>query len=331
MNQLQNKLNPDNLYYNLEISGKLGEDTKAIFNVNRADIILENPSDYYLAIVDFRIPLFSIPLFSFKTGLYKFNLEFDGLILEDTLIWVPETINTSPVQNAVYSYQGMIQSMNDSLKRLYDAMQIAKPLLFLATEQIFITLKNNLITINIEDWYYLNNAFIYSNNVLYAYLRSISVFNVNDNLLRYEYFNHMPSYQRSGKTYYQLTQQNVEIDNWNTLRRILFETNTIPVSPESIGSQSNIQIIVIGDYVHIPNVNRPSFYDFINKGPIRLCDLNSNYPMTQIDVSIRWFSEDNQSDIIIIPYGETFYVKIAFIKKEEENLMNIDGLGKSLK
>jgi hypothetical protein len=328
---LVQKLTPDNLYYNLEISGKLGEDTKAIFNVNRADTILENPSDYYLGIVDFRIPLFSIPLFSFKTGLYKFSLEFDGLILEDTLIWVPETANTSPVQNAVYSYQSMIQSMNESLKRLYDAMQLAKPINFLATEQLFITLQNNLITINVEDWYYLNNAFLYSNEPLYAYLRSIAVFFVNDNLIRFNYFDHMPNYIRNTKTYYKLTQQNVEIDNWNSLRRILFETNSIPVSPEVIGSQSNIQIIVLGDYVHIPNVNRPLFYDFINKGPIRLYDLESNYPMRQVDVTVRWFSEDNQTDIIIIPYGETFYIKMAFIKKEEEVLMNIDNLGKSLK
>jgi hypothetical protein len=327
---LINKQNPDNLYYDCTLIGKADEDTKAIFNINRTNVILENPSEYYLSIVDFSIPLFSVPLFTFKTGLYIFRLEFDGLILSDTLIWIPESAYTAVVANAVYSYQSMITSMNESLGRLYTAMQSAKPN-FLATEQIFITLENNLITINIEDWYYNNNSFLYSNDPLFEFLRSISVFFIDYNNIRYEYFNHMPSYQRFGKTYYKLTQSNIEIDNWNSLRAILFETGTIPVEPENVAAQNNIQLFVIGDFIKFPTVNRPTFYDFIKRGTDRLYDLNSTYPMKQIDIIVRWFSRDNETGIIIIPFGQVFDVKIAFYKKIQQTLLNLEGDGAMLK
>ncbi len=67
---------------------------------------------------------------------YTCLIEFDGLRLENTLLWVPETIDTSPVFQSVFSYQSFITSMNNSLKILYD-MKLAKPFTCLATEQTF--------------------------------------------------------------------------------------------------------------------------------------------------------------------------------------------------
>ena len=109
---LTNKLSGDNIFYNLEINGERQKTKKAIFNVNRTDIILDNPSDYYLGILDFSLPLYSVPLFSFIDGRYKFYLEFDGLTLSNTLLYVPEA-GTGPVFQSVYSYQAFIKSMNN--------------------------------------------------------------------------------------------------------------------------------------------------------------------------------------------------------------------------
>jgi len=325
---LTNKLSGDNIFYNLEINGENQQTRQAIFNINRTDVILDNPSDYYLGIIDFSLPLYSVPLFSFVNGRYKFSLFFDNLTLTNDLLWVPETINTSPVFQSVYSYQSFITSMNNSLKTLYNNMQFAKPL-FLPTEQPFVTLDNDLLSINIQEWYYLNNSFILCNNQLFEFLTSISHFFVTPTLVRFLYDDHMPSYMRGGIKYYKLTQQNRDLDNWSSLVSILFQTNTVPVAGEIIGAQNNEQILVLGDYIHLPNSNRTAYYNFVSKAPIRLCDLNSNYPMTQMDVTIRWYNKEGASEIIVISPDQNARMKLVFVRKsvEDQNNIDLDGYG----
>jgi hypothetical protein len=320
---LTNKISGDNIFYDLEIQAE-NINKLAVFNINRTDIILDNPSDYYLGILDFSLPLFAIPLFSFIDGRYKFFLEFDGLRLENTLLWVPESANTSPVFQSVYSYLGFITSMNNSLKKLYDDMKLAKPFTFLATEQIFVTLENDLISINYEDYYYLNNSFLCCNKPLYEFLTSFQVFFESSLLIRFLYNNHMRSYIRAGKTYYKLTQQNMDLDNWSSLESILFQTSTVPVAGEIIGAQNNEQILVLGDYIHLPNENRSAYYNFVSKAPIRLSNLNSNFPLSQMDVTIRWFNKEGASEIIIITQQQNARIKLVFVRKTVEDINNID-------
>jgi hypothetical protein len=212
--------------------------------------------------------------------------------------------------------------MNDALKVLYDQMVVLEPT-FLAIEQPFVTLKNNLISINIEDFYYLNNCFIYSNDPLYGYLRNINIFFIDNLLIKYLYNNHMPSYIRNGNLFYYLEQEVQSIENWNTLDRILLETSTVPVTSEQIGAENNLQINILGDYIRIPSPNRPIFYDFISRGPIRLVDLNSSYPQSSIDVIVRWVSNAGATGIVVIPYLQRLYIKIAFVRNTYQNQLNI--------
>ena len=116
----------------------------------------------------------------------------------------------------------------------------------------------------------------------------------------------------------------MDLDNWSSLVSILFQTNTVPVASEIIGSQSNEQILVLGDYIHLPNVNRTQYYNFISKAPIRLCDLNSSYPLSQMDVTIRWFNKEGDSEIIIISPDQNARMKLVFVRKSVENMNNID-------
>lgn len=322
---LVNKLVGDNVVYDISIFGEIGQNTKAIFNINRTEIILDNPSDYYLAILDFSIPLFAIPLFSFIDGRYKFYLEFDGLRLENTLLYVPEA-NTGPVFQSVYSYQAFIKSMNNSLKTLYDDMVLAKPL-FLATEQPFVTLKNNLLTLNISEWYYLNNSFVLCNDQLLNYLTSIPIFYITHTLIRFVYNDHMLSYIRLGIKYYTLTQENIDLANWNSLLSIIISTNQIPIAGELIGTQNNETIIVIGDFVNLNNENRVGYYNYISKAPLRLADLNSSYPMTNIDCQIRYFNREGASEIIQVPANQQAFIKLVFVKRLFEDMNEIEDGG----
>jgi len=325
-NLLVNKLSGDNVVYDIQIYGEPNKNNRAVFNINRTDNVIDNPSDYYLAILDFSIPLFAIPLFSFIDNRYKFSLEFDGLILENTLLWVPETINSSPVFQSVYSYQAFITSMNNSLKTLYDNMVLAKPL-FLATEQPFITFNNNRLTLNISEWYYLNNSFVLYNDQLSNFITSIPAFYITATLIRILYNNHMPSYIRSGIKYYAITQENVDLSNWNSLLSIVISTNQIPVAGELLATQSNETILVLGDFVNLNDENRVGFYNYISKAPLRLCNLNSSYPLSTIDCEIRWFNKEGNSEIIQIPVHQSAFIKLVFVKREFEDLNEVENSG----
>jgi hypothetical protein len=323
MSLLPNKTEPTLQYYNIEIPGSNISDTKAIFNINRSDFIVENPSDYYIAIESFSVPLISVPLFIFQDDNYNFQLEYDGLILTKNLVYTPEgNLNN----NYVYSYQGMINSMNVALKSLYDDMLVAKPL-FPPTEQLFITLKNNLISINWQDSYLTSGVKLYCNDALYEFLRSINIFYFNNTKIQLLVNDTYPTYIRNSITYYQATQATQEIENWSRLESILFSTSTVPVSSQFIGSQANITINVLGDYYRVPRVNRPSIFTFNTTGPTPLIDLNSSYPMSNVDVQIRFFFNDLTSDIIIVPYSTTCYVKLVLVKRLEESLNNLDETG----
>jgi len=323
MSLLPNKTEPTLQYYNIEITGSNISDTKAIFNINRSDFIVENPSDYYIAIESFSVPLISVPLFIFQDNTYNFQLEYDGLILTKYLVYTSEgNLNN----NYVYSYQSMINSMNVALKSLYDDMLLAKPL-FPPTEQLFITLKNNLITINWQDSYLTSGVNLYCNDALYEFLRSINIFYFSNTKIKLLVNDTYPTYTRNSLTYYQATQATQEIENWNRLQSILFSTSTVPVSGQFIGSQANININVLGDYYRVPRPNRPSIFTFNTTGPTPLIDLNSAYPMSNVDVQIRWFFNDLTSEVIIVPYSTTCYVKLVLVKRSQENMNNVDQSG----
>jgi hypothetical protein len=323
---LTNLLDGDNVIYDIQIKGLPNTNNLAIFNVNRVDTILNNPSEYYLGILDFSVPLYAIPLFSFVDNRYSFSLEYDGLTLTTILLWVPETINSSPVFQSVYSYQSFITSMNNALKTLYINMQAAKPL-FLPIEQPFVTLENNRITINIQDWYYLNNSFVCCNEQLFHFLSSIDAFFITPNFIRFIYNSHMPSYNRLGNVYYALTQANNDLSNWSSLSSVIFSTNQVPVDAELIGTQNNETILVLGDFVSLQSENRISYYNYVSKSPIRLCNLNSSFPFTNVDCQIRWYNREGDSQIIQIPANTNAYIKLVFVKKSFEDLNNIDYCG----
>ena len=133
----------------------------------------------------------------------------------------------------------------------------------------------------------------------------------------------MPSYTRLGVLYYELTQANNDLSNWSSLSSVIFSTNQVPVSGELIGTQNNETILVLGDFVSLQNENRISFYNYVSKAPIRLCNLNSSYPLSNIDCQIRFFNREGFSDIIQIPVNMNAYIKLVFVKKSFEDMNNI--------
>ena len=325
--QVDKQSDQNNIYYNLTHVNNTDIPIDANFNINRVDNILENPSDWVISIDEFKIPLYSIPLFQFNENEFSITLEYDGASVTEFLIYIPSGTGAIPVSGAIWDYQTFIRSTNIAFKKCYDALKILKPLMP-ANEPPFITLKENLLTLNAEEFYRSDLATptnIFFNKKMYDYFTNLPTFFLSPDKIRYlindTYTN---GYIRGALNYYAMTQNTESISNWQQLNQILLETATIPVNKELIGKETDVQIQVISDYIIQADVNRPLPVFFKALGPIRTSELVSNYPMTNIDLRVRWFSTRGTSDVVKINAGESYTLKIVFTRKTHLDALNID-------
>ncbi len=121
-----------------------------------------------------------------------------------------------------------------------------------------------------------------------------------------------------------MTQSIEGISTWSSLNRILLETNTIPVDKQLVGSQNDIQIQVIEDYIVLPDPNRPLDLIFRPVGPLRINTLTANYPLSSIDVNIRWFSDEGESQVVLLPANKQASIKLRFTKRDTVEVRTID-------
>ena len=315
----------EQLYYNIAIGGDSDVPTLAKFNINRVDQILTNPSDWVISVESFTIPLFSIPLFQFFLGQNFFvTLEYNGSSVTKQLIYIPSGIGLAPVQNGpVYSYQNFIQTYNIALKDAFADLLVLQPLIP-ATRAPFITLRGNLLSINAEAGYESNlpnpiNLFF--NKACASQFPSLPQFFETNDRIQYLFVN---QYTNFNGGLFKMTQSIEGISTWSSLNRILLETNTIPVDKQLVGAQNDIQIQVIEDFIVLPDPNRPLDLTFSPVGPFRINSLTSNYPLSNIDVNIRWFSDEGESQIIILPANKQAQIKLRFTKRNIINLRDID-------
>ena len=322
---LDKNTNEEQLYYNISVGGDSDVPTLAKFNINRVDQILTNPSDWVISVESFTIPLFSIPLFQFFLGQNFFvTLEYNGSSVTKQLTYIPSGVGLAPVQNGpVYSYQNLIQTYNIALKDAFADLLILQPLIP-ATRAPFITLKGNLLSINAEAGYESNlpnpiNLFF--NKACASQFPSLPQFFETNDRIQYLFVN---QYTNFNGGLFKMTQSIEGISTWSSLNRILLETNTIPVDKQLVGAQDDIQIQVIEDFIVLPDPNRPLDLTFFPIGPFRINTLNSNYPLSNIDVNIRWFSDEGESQIIILPANKQATIKLRFTKRNVINLRDID-------
>lgn len=128
--------------------------------------------------------------------------------------------------------------------------------------------------------------------------------------------------------WYKLTQEYQSVQAWSPIRKILFETNLIPINTEftppinntlNNSGVANSQSILT-DFT--PQINKPgdsrstAFYSPSGIGNFRLVDLLSSSPLTKIDMTLKWQDIANNVFQLIIPSFQQANIKIAFIRKD---------------
>ena len=325
MNTVDKNVTEEQIYYNISIGGNGTSPTLAKFDVNRVDKILTNPSDWVINVESFTIPLFSIPLFQFfKTGPFFITLEYNGSSVAKELVYIPSGVGFAPVSSGpVYSYQNFIQTYNIAFRDAFADLLVLQPLIP-ATRAPFITLNGNLLSINCEAAYESNlpNPInIFMNKFSAQQFTNLPQFFETPDRIQFLIVN---QYNNFNGGFFKMTQSIEGISTWSSLNRILLETNTIPVDKQLVGSQNDIQSQVIEDFIVLPDPNRPLDLIFKPVGPIRINTLTSNYPLSSIDVSIRWFSDEGESQIIILPANKQASIKLRFTKRDILNERFVD-------
>lgn len=112
------------------------------------------------------------------------------------------------------------------------------------------------------------------------------------------------------------------ITNWNSLRKIVITTNTLPIQTEAIPT---------GDLTTGQSSNKPIISDFIPQlttagdsrsiayynpsAQYRLVDMNQDIPLQKVDLKVFWEDKDNNLYPLFINKYNQASVKVAFLKK----------------
>tara|TARA_R110002126_G_scaffold45043_3_gene127925 strand:- start:259 stop:1218 length:960 start_codon:yes stop_codon:yes gene_type:complete len=313
----------DNVYYNIRINSETSQG-RAFYDENRVAPILNNPSEYELAIERFRIPATDIPIFIWKGDDYfKVTMSYNGIDVTEPLVFIPNISVPDTYGDAIWNYQELIDILNVALSNAYTAINIASPGSS-PTEAPFLTYDadTQLLTFNAEQLYDTNGVptiDIYFNSPLYLLVPSFQTFS-NSQIPLKEYqiivknnLNNITTI--GGKAYYSTKQEYNTLSLWNDLVSIAFETDSVPVSAEKQGDQKNVVKRIMTDFEPLEDINNRQAFQFYPQGPLRFYDMNSIYPLSRIDLKVYWVDKNDKSYPIFINENEVLTVKILFRKK----------------
>jgi len=317
-------MSEDYIYYNIKISNEADNfyPVPAIYSENRTNVILNNPSEYELSVVRFRIPGIEIPIMYWKDNKWSITLSYDGLDVTEIL----QFISNGNEDKSIWNYQEFLDSVNQALLTAFNTLKTAKPGAP-PTEAPFFTFDapTGLISLNAEQTYDTTSVTptieFYMNQPLFALFSAFENYNTQS-LLVPEKSHKMTIKNNYNNTasinnlpYYSTKQSYSTLFLFNDLVSFVFESDSIPLNQEKMsGQKDNVQRIIT-DFEPLSSVNDRSAFQFFPRGPLRYYDLKSDYPLSKIDVKVYWVDKDNVKRLIYIPSDDVLTIKLMFKKK----------------
>lgn len=311
----------ENIYYNVRITSETSGGL-ASFNETRSQPILDNPSNYEMAVERFYVPALNIPIMVFRDNYYFVGMKYGGNDYSTAIEFIPNSENPEPFGNVIFNYQEMLNAVNVKLVELFNDVKgdfpAAPP-----TEAPFITYEaeSQLFTFHAERLYNetvagMATIEIFFNTKLFRLFNSFQDFEQEEQ----EPFAHQILVKNNGnnettlnsKPYYSTLGQWVTLYGWNDLQSIIFQTSSIPVVPEFNQSQTNETQQIITDFEPLPSVNNRSAFQFYPQGPLRWYSLKSNAPLYTLNLNVMWKSIDGTMRNIVIDDSEILTCKILF-------------------
>lgn len=361
MNNIIKKDDNDNIYFNARLS--FGKDSRVLetdatyakYEVTQNKPLLNNPTDYYVAVTDYIIPLQSLPLGIARVFpnqpnpnlmTAEFTIRYLGVDHSQFVIFVPSvdtTLIPPPIQNQpyqvvttyyyIYSYTMLLECFNTTLASIYNNIG------FLGTPPRFILLQGDFpkIQLIVDDAFITAGATIQINNAAINYLDGF----------QYKYYRYpLPIGDRyeitmyklgnvcdingvydSAGSYWQYTQQYYCLPAWNPISKIIIYSSTLPIKNQTTSSKTVGNPDLVNDtpilFSFSPNIETTSQgkgYVRYNIGDqYRLTDLISSIPLKKIGLQIAWLSHEGEVlPFFLRPY-ETCEIQLGFFKKSIYN------------
>lgn len=328
--------------------------TYANYKRNFTQSLINKPSDYYLSIVRFQIPTADIPLLIPEIESYP-NTDVNKTVYTVTLNYqnftsgpvhvmfetvVPNTTprpitaqDPNPMKNPndyyfIYTYRHFIRLVNNAYVTAYNLLNTAAGGVLTAGPP-FITYDPTTLLMTFHcPAAYLNSAAnpieIYMNYKLFTFFDATE-FTFYDYQsatgVRINVYNYNGTNLVSGV--YLMTQQYQCLSVWNTFKSVQIVSNLLPINNEFIpapsGQDQNTLNSkgVLKDFIPLYE-NGPearTMLNFVLEGPYQLINLNSNYPINSLDISVYWEDRYGNTYLLSIPYNQLLTIKLVFIKR----------------
>ena len=334
----------NNIYYNIRIENdgsKLFQ--PANYSVNRTSPVVDKPNDYELAVVRFSVPASNIPIMvwgslpfdpktnpSSKINKFSVSMAFDGLTITKTLVFLQNSSGNDFYGDTIWNYQEFIDIINVGLFDAFTDLKVAKPSAPpTQAPQISYDPKTRLCSLYAEQTYNTGSVInlapvvptirVYLNTELYSYFPSLQSFEQEENdpsahqiLIKNNFGNTLTL---NGAPYFQMEQEYSTLALWNDFSTIVFETDSIPVSPEYQPTQNDTTRRLITDFEPLEDINNREQFQYFGSGWKRYYDLMSAYPLNTVDIKAYWEDKNGQLYPIYIGTHEVLTMKILFRKK----------------
>lgn len=345
----------DHIYYDISLNNVNNAPLIAQLFDQRAQPLLQNPNKWHMSVVRFTVPTSYVPIFVWPDNggntpnntAYSVTITKAGVDYTTFLTYVSQNlpaINTNPIYLFVYSYQQFIDAINVALNTSWIASGGVAPE---TPPYMIYDAKSGLCSI-IAKYSFANSAGtyqIYFNNSLFLYFDNLKVQRLGAGLpsgkdvLIYiqnngnnDFTSHPPGYVLAGAPdSYIMTQEYNSLFLWNSVRSLVFGTNTIPVANEALNVKNSDSLTtgstfrkIMTDFEMniqsgVSNNTLRSYVQYATQGEYRLIDLLSDSPLYTFDTQIYFQTKDLSLYPLYINKDESISMKIMFRNKKFKN------------
>jgi len=336
----------DIIYYNInervnfDIDGNPVAFKAVEFSTTRADSILDNPSEYEVAVARFSVPGLFIPIFvlSNPDNPFFIELEWNGDTYREDCLYITRTNNPNPFYpRAIWNINEFLSSINDALTRAFVRLTDAYPYIEVSLPpKLVYDAPTQLCSIYTETRYQDERQTgtpaveIRFNEYLYNLFPSFQAFQYSPNTPQ----NPAPSNQDiykilifakgyglnfvdiQGTTFIKTEQEFITTPLWNDFKSLVFESDSIPINNELLPTRNNSTRAILTDFDLPASLNDRSDIQFQAEGlQLRWNTMTSQIPLKTIDLKAFWVDSDGVLYPVFIPRFSSFSLKLVFRKR----------------
>jgi len=333
------KLESDIVYKDFTIYNNTSIPALAKKDVTYTSPVIVDPTNNYLSVARFSISHMSIPLYFFDNGDDKYfvNIKQVGLdpnpANQESLVYssVGDYSQFGYTQPVFY-YEQFVDMVNSALYESFVTNYGGDPdnvpfIGYSANDEkfsLYFTPETKSVEL-VESVVFSGALFRQLQFLKSIYIPSSDTYRTP--LVEYRaglnyYANLDPATSGTIPNFYYIRQERSALYLLNQIQNIAFISNKIPITKEYIPNLTNGKENVLSSRSilcdFIPNLGGGrdlSEYQYYPQGPLRLINLESDSPITAIDVQLYFVTKDGQFYPLYLEPGESISIKFAFTKR----------------